>query len=472
MVVSLSFNKTSHQSAQGWTGKSLWVDLTRGTSSVTETRPQRSLLIGGRGFNIHQIFAQLEPGGSAFDPANLLCIAPGVLTGTPAPSTARTAISALSPRGLLDSANIGGFIGAEIKFAGYDQIVITGRAAHAVYLFISNDGVLIKDARHLWGQDPWQTQAAIRKELADRDVQSMAIGVAGENRVHFAAILTGRLTSAAGRCGMGAVMGGKNLKAVAVRGRGAITLAYPQKYLAACAELREALQASPVFEARRGCVSDKSVYQRHMTEGGKFVAGNWEASDWEADGFTGLMADPEPFWQQNAQQLQAGGARQPGCFGCPMYHETFFELPSAADIGRTKCVEWLSFSGTAWLTDRHQVNQAAHLCNRLGLDAVSAGACIAFLMQLYHEGVISRADTDGTAMRHGDLDAVEMALTKIARQEGFGKWFQAGVGAAAAEIGPKAGPFAIQIKNLELMPEEIRAYKALALHTAVGKTEW
>jgi len=455
----------------GWTGKILWVELGLQKTTVQPIHPYAQTFIGGRGINTKLIFDTAGPTLSPFDPENLLCIGTGPLVATPAPSSARATISALSPRGLLDYAGIGGFIGAEIKFAGYDHIVIQGRAEQPLYLYITNDAIQFKDARKLWGQDPWQTQQLIREEMQDRDIQSLAIGVAGENQVHFACIMTGRLTSAAGRCGLGAIMGSKNLKAVAVRGRGGLSLAAPDKFLNASRELRKLISEESFFQNRRGCDADKSIFKRHIGDGGKFVAGNWEASDWEVDGFSRLLEDPGLFWQQKAGHLQKGGPRQPGCFGCPMYHETFFDIPEVDDIGRTKCVEWLSFSGPVWITDRRQVNHAAHVCNKYGLDAVSAGNCVSFLMELHHKGQLSAKDTDGIAMQRGDVTAVTAALEKIARQEGFGMLFRTGVSGAARQIGPEAEACAMEIKGLELFPEEARAYKSLALLASVGKSE-
>jgi len=455
----------------GWSGKILWVELAQQKTTVQYIHPYAHAFIGGRGINTKLIFDTAGPTLSPFDPENLLCIGTGPLVGTLAPSSARATISALSPRGLLDYSSIGGFIGAEIKFAGYDHIVIQGRAEQPLYLYITNDAIQFKDARTLWGQDPWQTQQLIREEIQDRDIQSLAIGVAGENQVHFACIMTGRLTSAAGRCGLGAIMGSKNLKAVAVRGRGGVSLAAPDKFLNASRDLRKHISAQSFFQNRRGCDTDKSIFKRHIEDGGKFVAGNWEAADWEEDGFLRLLEDPDLFWQQKAGHLQKGGPQQPGCFGCPMYHETFFDIPEVNDIGRTKCVEWLSFSGSVWITDRRQVNHAAYVCDKYGLDVVSAGNCISFLMELYNKGIISAKDTDGIAMQRGNISAVTQALEKIARQEGFGSLFREGVGAAARKLGPEAEACAMQIKDLELFPEEVRAYKSLALLASVGKSE-
>lgn len=453
----------------GWAGKILRIDLTNRKNSTEDIKPYVKKFVGGKGINTKIIFDEIDKSVHPFDPENILCIGTGVLSGTPAPSASRSTLSALSPRGLLDSSGIGGFIGAEMKFAGYDHFVIKGRADQPVYLYINNDGVEIRPADHIWGKDPWETQTAIREELHDKDIQALSIGIAGENRIHFACVITGKLQSAAGRCGMGAIMGAKNLKAIAVRGTGPIAVAHPEKYLASCLAIQRDIRGSESFHYRRTCGVDKYYYKSYL-EVGKLVTGNWEHSRWSNDGFFNLLAGGEQFWEKEAQHLQPKGARQPGCFGCPMYHETYFKVPEYNDINRTKCVEWL-IGPMLWLTDRKDVIHAAYLCNKFGLDAISTANCIAFLMELYHNGIINDSATDGISMKRGDLTAIDIAIEKIAKAEGFGKLFQKGVAGGAAEIGKGLEQYAMQIKGLELMPIEMRLFKSIALLSSTTKVE-
>lgn len=453
----------------GWTGKILRIDLTEKKSVIEDGLSYTESFIGGRGINAKIIYDEIGKDVSPFDPENLICIGPGVLAGSPAPCSARSTITAMSPRGLLDSSGIGGFIGAEIKFAGYDHIIIQGKSDQPVYIYITNDAVDIKSANHLWGKDPWRTQQLIRQDLNDRDIQSLSIGQAGENLVHFACVLTGKLQSAAGRCGMGAIMGSKNLKAIAVRGKRGIAIAEPEKYLEACLNMHKFIRQSDAYISRRGCVTDKSYFKMYL-QGGKFVTGNWEDSNWLAEGFGGLLEDPDKFWENEAQHLQPKGGQQPGCFGCPMYHETYFNIPAQHDIGRIKCVEWL-LAGAAWLKNRREVIEAAYLCDKYGLDVSSTGSCLSLLMELFQKGIISKEDTDGIPMKRGDISAVKYAIEKIAKQEGFGKFFRKGVVAGAQLIDRDADKYAMQIKGLELFPVEIRIFKSIALLASVGKAE-
>lgn len=453
----------------GWTGKILRIDLNKKEYVIQDGMPYAESFIGGRGINAKIIYDEIGPDISPFDPENIICIGPGVLAGSPAPCSSRSTITALSPRGLLDSSGIGGFIGAEIKFAGYDHIIIQGKSDQPVYIYITNDSVSIKDAHHLWGKDPWQTQQLIRQDLNDRDIQSLSIGQAGENLVHFACVLTGRLQSAAGRCGMGAIMGSKNLKAIAVRGKRGIAIAEPEKYLEACLNIHKFIKKSDAYVNRRGCVTDKSYFKMYL-EGGKFVTGNWEDSNWLEEGFDGLLEDPDRFWEKKAQHLQPKGGQQPGCFGCPMYHETYFNIPAQNDIGRVKCVEWL-LAGAAWLKDRREVIEAAYLCDKYGLDVSSTGSCLSLLMELFHKGIISKEDTDGIPMKRGDISAVKHAIEKIAKQESFGGYFRKGAAAGALILNKGADTYAMQIKGLELFPIEIRIFKSVALLASIGKAE-
>ena len=272
-------------------------------------RPYTESFIGGRGINVKIVYDEIRRDIAPFDPENIICIGTGVLTGSPAPSSARSAITAMSPRGLLDSSGIGGFVGSELKFAGYDHIIIQGKSDQPAYINITNDGAEIKDARHLWGKDPWQTQQLLRAELRDRDVQSLSIGQAGENLVHFACVMTGKLSSAAGRCGMGAIMGSKNLKAVAVRGKGSVAVAEPDKFLEGCLAMHHTILESPVYQSKRGCHNDKSIYERYIKDDGLFVSGNWENSNWTEDGFEGLLEDPEKILEGRSTALK--GERSP-----------------------------------------------------------------------------------------------------------------------------------------------------------------
>jgi len=454
----------------GWSGDILRINLSDRKNTVENTS-EYIPFTGGRGINVKIVYDQIGSELSPFDPQNLLCIGPGVLTGTPVPSSPRTEITAMSPRGLLDSASIGGFVGAEIRYAGFDNIIIQGKSEKPIYVYIHDKEIEYKDASQMWGKDAWETQQMIRHELQDQKVQALSIGPAGENLVSFACILTGKFQSAAGRCGLGAIMGSKNLKAVAVRGTGGIKIAQEQEFITECLNMQNVIRNPPFFDRMRNCGMDKDIYERYIDIGGKLVTGNWEGSDWKKDGFRRLVDDYEEFWKMYSDHQKHRASHQPGCFGCPIYHETYFNIPGDDINGTCKCVDWISMSGPVWTTDRKKVIEAVHLCNKYGLDVVSTGNIIAFLMELYQRGIITQKDTDNIAMKRGDIDAIISAIHKIGNQEGFGKVFRQGVLSGAKTIGRSSEKYAMQIKNLELYPEDGRSYKSMALLASVGKTE-
>jgi aldehyde:ferredoxin oxidoreductase len=194
----------------GSSGHILRVDLSERKYSREPVDPYTNHFVGGRGINVKVIFDELDSKISPFYPRNKLLIGPGVLTGTMAPSASRTQLTTILPNGFLASSGIGGFIGAEIRYAGYDNIIIQGKSNNPIYIFINDNGVEFKVASHIWGKDTQETQRLIKKELNDADLQIMCIDVAGENLVSFSCIMTG-LSSAAGHGGFGAIMGSKNL---------------------------------------------------------------------------------------------------------------------------------------------------------------------------------------------------------------------------------------------------------------------
>jgi len=440
--------------SRGWSGQILRVDLSRMESSKEDVAPYARAFIGGKSINVKIMYDETDPKTSPFDPANKLCFGPGVLTGTLTPGAARMKVTSMSPNGLLANSGIGGFIGPEIRYAGYDNIVIQGKSDRAVYLYIHDDCVEFKDASHIWGKDIYETQQIIRDEVGS-PAKVMCIGPGGEKLVSFASILT-ETGNAAGRGGFGAIMGSKNLKAIAVRGTRGIKIAQLEEFNKACWEAHKLIRESP------GCESmvaegDRGVLD-HFYNSGMFVLGNWEEdADWSK---WGRFGGNDEFFDQYTAFVG-------GCFGCPTYHMNIFDIPGIG-IGKEKCVGWLSFSGPAWNNDRKVMVHANYLCNKYGIDVVSTGNVISFLMELRHKGIITDQDTDGVPMRRGDKEAIISTIHKIGKQEGFGKLFKDGVLEAARTIGKGAEDCAMHVKGLEMQPYEVRSYKSQALTTAVA----
>ncbi len=439
----------------GWTGRILRVDLSGRRSWVEDTEPYVGSFIGGRGINVKILYDEVGPEVTAYSPANRLCLGPGVLTGTLAPSSGRMKVSAVSPHGLMGSAGIGGFIGAEIRHAGYDNVVLEGAAEEPVYVYIHDDEVEFRDAAGLWGEDTQETQELIREELGG-SVEVVCIGPAGENLVTFAGVVTG-MGSVAGRHGLGAVMGSKNLKAVVVRGTGEIRIARMEEFVAACEEAHRWLRNHPGM--RRQAI--EGVGEKYTLGSGlqEDPLGNWEAEDasWEE---VGSFEGAEEFWDRYA-------IRQYGCFGCPVNHYHIFRMPGVG-AGTTKCMGWAGFTSNVWNNDRRVMFHANYLCNRYGLDVTATGNVISFLMELYHRGLITEEDTDGMRMGRGDEEAIIATIHKVGRQEGFGRLFKDGVLEGARQLGEGAEECAMVVKGEEMEQFDVRAFRSIALAAAVG----
>jgi len=277
-----------------YAGTILRIDLSEGKISKEPTSAYSGDYLGGRGINIRLLYDMVPPEVDPLDPENALIFGVGPLSGTLIPAS-RTEITFKSPEtGFLGSTNFGGSFGPELKFAGYDHIVLTGKADHPVYLWISNDQVEIRDASHLWGKDTHETQDIIRAEL-DPEAKVACIGQAGENRVHFATVQS-LLGHGAGRTGPGAVMGSKNLKAVVVRGTKEIPLADPEKYLSIAVDLQHKLRMDPGVQE----FQEYGLSRLQDTLGAQYHLN----PDWEPS-----MQQQDIFLKHKPKSI--------GCVGCP-----------------------------------------------------------------------------------------------------------------------------------------------------------
>jgi len=439
-----------------WTDKILRVDLSDRKSWTEDTEPYKPNLIGGVGISAKIIYDEIGPEVGPYDPENRLCFSPGVLAGTMAPTHSRATVTSISPNGFANDSGIGGQLPAAIKKAGYDNITIQGKADEPIYLYINDDRVEFRSARHLLGLDTQATQRVIKDEIGD-SAAVCAIGPTGEKLVSFSCLVTGK-GSAAARGGFGAVMGSKNLKALAVRGSGQPRSPKHVKFVSYCQDLHQ----------RMPDICDIIVLQHKQGHGDKYtlggayeadsaVLGNW--ADYGALADCGPDKGPEEFYDQCA-------SHQYGCHGCPVHHFHIFNLPGRG-TGTTKCTQWVCFVTQVWNRDRRILAQANTLCQNYGLDSCGASVAVAFLMDLYHRSIITDKDTDGVPMKKGDERAILTAVEKIGKQEGFGRLFRNGVLGAAREIGRGAEEFAVQVNGQELEPYEVRAYKQNALCTAL-----
>jgi len=439
----------------GWIGNILEVDLSDGRISVEQTEKYVDDYLGGRGIGVRLVYDKYVPGTDALDPGNPLLFNTGPLTGTAMPSSGRTDVTALSPMSnLRGKSNFGGFWGPELKYAGFDHLVITGKADKPSYLWIKNGKVEIRSAEHLWGLDTFETQKAIQEELGDPEIKVVCIGPAGEKLVRSACLIT-EVAGAAARTGMGCVMGSKNLKAIAVRGSGSVQIARPEEMFNLSVDINKEIRESPAGKelGTYGVVRFISM----MYSLSFFPVGYFEDVHWQEiiDHFGG----PDYVDKYCLKNI--------GCFNCPVRCKNFLCVPEIGK-GFTTCEPWSGFTGSVWNLNMDVFWEATRLTNRMGLDSTETSAAIGFLMELYHEGIITEKDTDGVAMKRGDREAILTTIKKIANREGYGNLLADGQLAAAKAFGPKALEKVDIVKGLAPHPYEFRAFHASALMQAVG----
>ena len=429
-------------------GTILFVDLSKGKFSKEPTSSYSRDFLGGRGINTLLLYENVTPEVLPLDPANSLIFGVGPLGGTPVPS-GRTEVTSKSPESnFLGSSSFGGDFGPELKFSGYDHVIITGKADKPVYLWIYNDEVEIRDASHLWGKDSFETQNIIRSEVGS-ELKIACIGQGGENLVHFATIQH-RRGHGGGRTGLGAVMGSKNLKAIAVRGTKEISIADPGRYLAIALELEQQLMRHPTLRMWSG--PGMSLYQDKMYEG-----------DYPALAGKGGVHQHDLFlkYQPNKE----------GCFGCPIACLDIYPL-EAKGGGGINCSFYASPLYLVGNTNPDVVLECGVLAVRYGIDIVGTMRIKAWLMELYEKGIITAEDTDGIPMEWGNQEAMVGMLRKIAHREGFGDVLADGMLPAAAKIGRGAIEYANHMKGLPMYepftPDTAIPAKGTALAMAVS----
>jgi aldehyde:ferredoxin oxidoreductase len=451
----------------GWAGKILRVDLSKG-KIVEQSLPKELArnFIGGRGINVRILLEETKPGTAAFDPENLLIFGTGPLTGTLAPGTGRFNVTTRSPQGFLGDTNCGGHWAPELKFAGYDHIVIVGKSKKPSYLAIQNNDVQLKSATHLWGKDTWETQKILKNELGDSDVQTVCIGPAGENLVRFACVRTG-LKNSAGRTGTGAVMGSKNLKAIAVRGTKAVQIAHPERHLEAVGKVYEKIKET--IKSGHGYMGKDP---KKAKLGGTYSAIWFLHNDFDAlvtrhhqSGYweDAIKLDPKIFHEKYVKRMV-------GCFGCPVPCTPYFEIEEGA--GKRIYGEGPEFEGIAAfgaapnVTDLKTVIKSAINADKYGVDCDSCGRVISYAMELFQRGIISEKDV-GFPLEWGDGEAVLRLIDMISKREGFGDILAEGEVRAGNIIGKEAKKYALAIKGVE-QHENLRAAAGTALAQATS----
>jgi len=443
-----------------YTGKILYVDLTTGrhrTGAFDEAFAKS--YIGGTGFGIKTLIDNLKPGVGAFDPENPLIYAVGATTGTLVPCTAsKFGVFAKSPAtNLLGEAYSTGQFGADLRAAGYDIVVITGRASKPVYLWIDDGSVQVRNASKLWGLSTWDAEQAIRDELGDQNVRVSGIGRAGENLVRLACLINDHFR-AAGRTGLGAVMGSKNLKAVAVRGTHDVNVAEPEELSEFCKDLHERAKGPATAKYR---TLGTPANMLTMNAQGALPTRNYQAASFEGvEKISGERVN-----ERNVTKIQ-------GCSACPCRCEHIAEVKEGEFKGALARVEYepmMAFGSYCGVDDLDAVIKALEYCDVYGVDAIGTGIVVGFAMECFEKGFITLKDTGGLDLKFGNGAAMVEMVKKIALKEDIGALLADGVKIASEKIGQGSEYFAMHIKGLEMTGYDVRGLKTCALGYAVSR---
>jgi aldehyde:ferredoxin oxidoreductase len=445
---------------KGYANNILFVDLGTGK---TKTQPvgedMAKMFLGGAGFGIKMITDYQRPGTDAFDPKNPIVFATGAFCGMMVPGSAsKWGVAAKSPQSQgLGEAYSTGFFGSELRRAGYDVVMITGKAERPSYLYLEDDSVQIMDASHLWGKDNWVTEDTIKADLGDPGVRVASIGQAGEKLVRFAAIINDRLR-AAGRTGMGAVMGSKNLKAVAVRGSNDVEIADVEGFTKLAYEIYDKAKG-PATEKYRILGTAANVLT--LNKQAAMPTRNWQDGMFDkAEKISG-----EALNKFHVEKIQ-------GCDSCGMRCEhvaTVKEGPFKGAIGRIEYEPTYAFGSCTAVDRPDAIVRAVQLCDLYGLDCLSAGVVVAFGMEAYEKGIITKKDTGGIELDFGNAEAMCDMVTKIAFREDVGDVLAEGVEGAAMKLGKGSEKFALHIKGVEMTGYDVRGLKTCALGYAVSR---
>ena len=444
-----------------YAGKLLRMDLARGTHQVEPTdEADVSRFLLGSGLAAKIFYEEMDPTLDPLDPASPLLAFNGLLTGTFSPTGCRSSWCGRSPlTGIWNESNMGGHWGAELRFAGFDGLIVTGRSAEPVYIWIHDGEVEVRPAAHLWGLDHFETFEKLQAET-DAKAQSASIGPGGENLVRFANVMQGGQPHArtAGRGGMGALMGSKNLKAIVVRGTRRPQYPDPKAFRGFVKEINGFIQSNSVGMSQLGTAG--GVPATELT--GDLPLKNWTLGSWkeQAARISG---------QHMAETILE---RHTHCFACPIGCGKTAKIddgPYAGVHGHWPEFETLAgFGGNCQCDDVEAIAYMNDLCNRYGLDTITTSSTIAFAMEAYEKGLVSQEETGGLDLTWGNAEAIIGAIHGIARREGIGSLLADGVRAAAARLGPEAEAFAVHVKGLEVPYHDPRAFLSMAANYATS----
>ncbi|MEM2896905.1 MAG: aldehyde ferredoxin oxidoreductase family protein [Candidatus Bathyarchaeia archaeon] len=436
---------------RGYMGEILRIDLSR--SKIKTQRVHEVFIkkyIGGRGWGARIVWDEIPKNVKPFDEENKLIIANGPLTGTMTIGSGKTSVCSISPlTNYYGDSNVGGMFGTELKQAGFDALILEGSSKKPVYLWINDGRVEFKDAQHLWGKGCFQTEGEIKRELGDSSVRVACIGQAGENLVKFASINCdfGRQ---AGRCGMGAILGVKKVKAIAVKGSLGVQPADPE-------------EALKIFEEALDYIlshKDLKIWRRQ----GTMQVINWSNENSALPTKNFQFNSYEEFQKINGEALEdevkIGNS---SCFGCPICCGQLSMVKSSRIVVEGPEYETAGMLGSnCALNSIEDIAHANYICDDLGLDTISTGALVAFAMECFEKGILSQEDI-GFKLDFGNKEGMFKLIEMIARREGIGNLLAEGVKKASEKLGKGSESYAMHVKGLEISAYEHRAAQAMAL---------
>jgi aldehyde:ferredoxin oxidoreductase len=443
----------------GYCGKMLYVDLTDRTTRIEERDEDfYRTYLGGWSVIAHELLRLAPRGVDPFAPENPLVFATGVQTGSSVGSSGRHAVGAKSPlTGGFGEADVGGYWGTELKKAGVDAVVITGASETPVYLWIRDGDVEFRDACHVWGKETADAQALIREELEDNEVRVAQCGPAGEKLVRFANIMHD-VNRAAGRTGLGAVMGSKNLKAIAVRGTGVVESADPealQKIRSRFIELKEHWVGLQKYGTSEGVaqVQERGYLPTHNFRQGQFAG--WERISGERMG----------------AEYVVGRDSCPGCpVGCKRQVKADGRYAVDPVYGGPEYETIASFGSMCDIDDLEAILYANQLCAAHGIDTISTGGTIAWLMECFEKGLLTPQETGGLDVRFGDAEMMVKLVRMIAARDGFGDILAEGSWRASKKLGKGTEDLVVHVKGQEMPMSDGRTQFGLGLGYAISPT--
>jgi len=448
----------------GYNGKVLDVDLSRGSAEVNDI-PESwyTKYIGGEGFAAKLLFdhfEELEEDMDAMSAENLLVLAVGPLTGTKAPCSGRLCFGFRSPlTGTIGMSNVGGHLAPQIKRAGFDMVVIRGRSEKPVYLYVDDEKVELKSADFIWGKDTEETEKLIREKHADKKLRIAEIGPAGEKLVKFSSIMVDT-HRAAGRGGPGAVMGYKRLKAVVFSGSQKLEAADEEMLNNFAAKARKELDDEEFVREELKPFGTPS-FTDSINYLGLLPTRNWQKTTFDAMDKIGHEA------YHSTLEVEDWA-----CYGCPIAcgrHTKIKEGKYKGDSGGGPEYETLgAFGSKCEIDDLNAIAEANYICNRMGLDTISAGQTIATAMEWYEKGLISSEDTDGIELEFANADALVEMVKMIAQRKGFGDLLAEGSYKAAEKIGGNALDYVMHVKGMEIASCGVRASKGESLSHVIS----